>query len=177
MNETNEVMELIETLYTMVSEAWGVPLGQDKCIVEREKVLEILNDIKTGLPVELAEAKRLVSARDEFVGNAKREAESIRKNAEDRARALLEEQEIVRIAKSHSAELVSNAEYKSKELRRIANEYVDDILRRTEETVSSALKSINESRASFKSLAGTPATPVEGGNDFSANDSISVEAE
>lgn len=152
--ENNEVMELIETLYTLVSEAWGVPLGNDKCIVEREKFLEILNEIKTGLPVELAEAKRLVSARDEFIGNAKREAESIRKNAEDRARAMLEEQEIVRVAKQHSAELVSNAEFKSKELRRVANEYVDEILRRTEETVGSALKSINQSRASFRTLSG-----------------------
>ena len=155
MSEKNvEVMELIETLYTMVTEAWGVPLGNDKCIVERENVLEILNEIKTRIPVELAEAKRLVSARDEFIGNAKREAESIRKNAE--------EQEIVRVAKQHSAELVNNAEYKSKELRRVANEYVDEILRRTEETVGAALKSINQSRASFRSLAGSasPAHPV-----------------
>ena len=105
MSEKNvEVMELIETLYSMVTEAWGVPLGNDKCIVERENVLEILNEIKTRIPVELAEAKRLVSARDEFIGNAKREAESIRKNAEDKARAMLEEQEIVRVAKQHSAE-------------------------------------------------------------------------
>ena len=138
MSEKNvEVMELIETLYSMVTEAWGVPLGNDKCIVERENVLEILNETK-------------------------REAESIRKNAEDKARAMLEEQEIVRVAKQHSAELVSNAEYKSKELRRVANEYVDEILRRTEETVGSALKSINKSRASFRSLAGSaaPAQPV-----------------
>lgn len=152
--ENNEVMELIETLYTMVSEAWGVPLGNDKCIVEREKVLELLNDIKTGLPVEIAEAKRLVSARDEFIGNAKREAESIRKNAEDKAKAMLEEQEIVRVAKNHSVELVTKAELKSKELRRVANEYVEDILRRTEESVAEALKAINQSRASFINLAG-----------------------
>ena len=165
MSEKNvEVMELIETLYTMVSEAWGVPLGNDKCIIERDNVLEILNEIKSGMPAELSEAKRLVSARDEFIGNAKREAESIRKNAEDKARAMLEEQEIVRVAKAHSAQLVSDAEYKSKEPRRVANEYVDEILRRTEETVGSALKSINQSRVSFRSLSGAapaaPAAPV-----------------
>ena len=68
----NEVMELIDQLYTMVSEAWGVPLGNEKCIVERDQVLEILDEIKTAMPVELSEAKRLVSARDEFINNAKR---------------------------------------------------------------------------------------------------------
>ena len=51
----NEVMELIDQLYTMVSEAWGVPLGNEKCIVERDQVLEILDEIKTAMPVELSE--------------------------------------------------------------------------------------------------------------------------
>lgn len=161
----NEVMDLIETLHTMVSEAWGVPLGNDKCIVEREKFLGILNEIKTAMPVELAEAKRLVSARDEFIGNAKREAESIRKSAEDRARAVMEEQEIVRAAKAHSAELVANAEYKSKELRRVASEYVDELLSRTEQSVSTALDAINRSRSGFRAALGDAAPakkqPVE----------------
>ena len=40
----NEVMELIDSLYSMVSEAWGVPLGNDKCIVEREKALSMIED-------------------------------------------------------------------------------------------------------------------------------------
>ena len=78
----------------------------------------------------------------------------MRKNAEDKARELLEEQEIVKRANALSAQLVSDAEFKSKELRRVASEYVDEILRRTEETVGSALRSINESRASFRNLAG-----------------------
>ena len=113
MENNNDIIELLDILYGMVTEAWGVPLGNDKCIIERDKAVEIINEIKDNLPSALAEAKRLVAARDEFIGNAKREAESIRKNAEDKARAMLEEQEIVRVAKQHSAELVNNAEYKS----------------------------------------------------------------
>ena len=42
----NEVMELIDQLYTMVSEAWGVPLGNEKCIVERDQVLDRLEELK-----------------------------------------------------------------------------------------------------------------------------------
>lgn len=153
----NEVMELIEMLYTMVSEAWGVPLGNDKCIVEREKVLSLLEEIKARLPVELSEAKRLVSARDEFIGNAKREAESIRRLAEEKARALVEEQEIVRVSRARANELMSTAENKSRELRRVANEYVDDAMRRTEEAVSAALDEIHQYRGRFRGAAGLSA--------------------
>ena len=77
--DENEVMSLVDSLYNMISEAWGVPLGNDKCIIERDKFMNILDEIKAQLPVEVAEAKRLVTARDEFIGSAKREAESIRK--------------------------------------------------------------------------------------------------
>lgn len=155
--DDNEVMELIETLYTMVSEAWGVPLGNDKCIVERDKVLGLIEEIKARIPVELSEAKRLVSARDEFIGNAKREAESIRRVAEEKARAMVDEQEIVRASKARSNDLITNAENKSRELRRVANEYVDDALRRTEEAVTAALDEIRQSRSRFRSAAGVPA--------------------
>lgn len=158
----NEVLELIEMLYTMVSEAWGVPLGNDKCIVERDKVLNLLDEIKAQLPVELAEAKRLVSARDEFIGNAKREAESVRKLAEERARQMVEEQEIVRAAKTKSNEVIATAENKSRELRRLANEYVDDALRRTEEAVGAALEEVRQSRSRFRTAAGSkPAQQIQ----------------
>lgn len=155
----NEVLELIEMLYTMVSEAWGVPLGNEKCIVERDKVLNILDEIKNQLPVEVAEAKRLVTARDEFIGNAKREAESIRKAAEDKARELVDEQEVVRAAKLRSSEIMNTAESRTRELYRVANEYVDDALRRTEEAVGTALGEIRQSRAKFRSAAGAAVKP------------------
>jgi F0F1-type ATP synthase membrane subunit b/b' len=148
------VLELVEMLYNMVSEAWGVPLGNEKCIIERDKVLNLLEEIKAQLPVELAEAKRLVSAKEEFINSAKREAESIRKAAEEQARRLVDEQEVVRIAKARSNELLTTAEQKSKELRRVANEYVDDALRRTEEAVAAALDEIRQSRIRFRNVAG-----------------------
>ena len=152
----NEVMELIDELYSMVSEAWGVPLGNDKCIVERDKVLNMIEDIKAQLPVELSEAKRLVSARDEFIGNAKKEAESIRRTAEEKARALVDQQEIVRIARTRSSELMANAENKSRELRHDASDYVDDILRRSEESLAAALNEVRGSRSQFRTATGTP---------------------
>ena len=93
--EHGDVIEMLDTLYGMISEAWGVPLGNDKCIIEREKALDIINEIKAAMPSALAEAKRLVAARDEFIGNAKKEAEAARraeaeKKAQDAADAILD---------------------------------------------------------------------------------------
>ena len=64
--EQGDVIELLDTLYSMISEAWGVPLGNDKCIIEREKALDLINEIKASMPSALAEAKRLAE-NSEFV--------------------------------------------------------------------------------------------------------------
>ena len=156
----NEVMELIDQLYTMVSEAWGVPLGNEKCIVERDQVLEILDEIKTAMPVELSEAKRLVSARDEFINNAKREAEGIRNQAEERARALVNDQEIVRIAKARSNEMLASTQAKADALRRASSQFCDEALRRTEEAISAALGNVQQAHAAFQGVAGSTAAPA-----------------
>jgi hypothetical protein len=153
MSENNGILELIEMLYTMISEAWGVPLGNDKCLVDRDKALDLIEEIKAQLPAEMAEAKRLVSARDEFISNAKREAESVRKMAEERSRKMMEDQEVIRLAKTKADEMIANAESKSFELRRVANEYVDEALHGAEESVAAALDVVRQSRSRFRSAA------------------------
>jgi hypothetical protein len=150
MDSANDIIELLDILYGMVNEAWGVPLGNDKCIIEREKAIDIINDIKAALPTSIAESKRLVAARDEFIGNAKREAESLRKSAEEQAAQLVDEQEIVRVAREKSTAMLAEAEKKTSELRRLASAYVDDMMRKAEECLNDALLTVRQTQNAFK---------------------------
>ena len=150
---SSRIPELLEMLHAMITEAWGLPLGAEKCVIERNKALDLLDEIKAAFPTEIAEAKRLLDARADFINNAKREAEAIRRTAEERARQLIDEQEIVRISRVKSHEMISYAESSTTELRRVANEYVDDAMQRTEEALATALGEIRESRAKFRQAA------------------------
>lgn len=153
----NSVQELIEMLYSMVNEAWGLPLGAEKCVIERNKVLNLLDEIKTQLPVEISEAKKLVAVRSEYIANAKREADSIRKVAEEQARRLVDEQEITKVARAKCHDMVASAEKRATELRRVANDYAEDALKRTEEAISDALDEVRQSRIRFRSAVGSTA--------------------
>ena len=162
MDNSNDILELLDILYGMVNEAWGVPLGNDKCIIEREKAIDIINDIKAALPSSISESKRLVAARDEFIGNAKREAESLRKNAEDQARKLVDQQEIVRTAREKSTRMVNDAELKTAELKRVASQYVDEIMRQAEESLNTALSTVRQTQNAFKlNLTEAPAQEAQ----------------
>ncbi len=149
----NDVQQLLDMLYNMITDAWGLPLGAEKCVIERDKVLDLLDEIKAQLPGEIAEARRLVAARTEYVNNAKREAESLRRVAEQKARQMVDQEEIVRAARQRATEIVAAAEQKSAELRRVANDYADDALRRTEEAIAEALGEVRDSRSRFRTAS------------------------
>ena len=166
---SSRIPELLEMLHTMITEAWGLPLGAEKCVIERDKALDLLDEIRAQFPPEIAEAKRLIDARVDFINNAKREAEAIRRTAEERAKQLIDEQEIIRIARERSNDMLTSAEATTIELRRVANEYVDDAMQRTEEALAAALNELRQSRAKFKqasravtsSAAGRSPSPYE----------------
>ena len=85
----NGIEEVISTLYDMIQDAWSLPLGAEKCVVERDKVLDLLDEISNQLPGELKQAKTIVESRNEVITNAKKEAENMMKQAEQRARQLI----------------------------------------------------------------------------------------
>jgi F0F1-type ATP synthase membrane subunit b/b' len=152
---SSRIPDMLNMLHAMITEAWGVPLGAEKCIIERDKALDILDEIRGQFPTEIAEAKRLLDARTDFINNAKREAEAIKRSAEERARQLIDEQEIIRISRAKSNEMLSYAESSTSELRRVANEYVDDAMERTEDALKTALNEIVQSRQKFRQAART----------------------
>ena len=149
MNE-HGIEELIGTLYEMVQDARSVPFSSDKCAVEREKVLDLLDEISNQLPGELKQAKTIVDSRSELITNAKREAENIMKSAQ--ARQLVSQEAIYLEAKNQANDMVRAAQDKIKELKKVTNDYVDDSLRRTEEAVAEALSEIRNSRSKFRAL-------------------------
>lgn len=147
------VEELMDLLYQMIDEAKGVPLSSDKCIIERDKALDLLDEIRGQFPMELSEAKKLIATRSDYLASAKREGDLIRKQAEEHARQILAEDELLAQAKQRGNEIVRQAEERSRELRRAANEYCEDALHRTEEAVAEAYDEIKKSRSRFRSAA------------------------
>lgn len=156
------VEELLDMLFDMVDEAKNVPLSSDKCMIERDRALDLIDDIRAQFPVELTEAKKVMATRADMLSSAKREAEAIRKAAEDKARQMVSEDVITLQAKQRANEMMQQAEERSRELKRSANEYCEDALRRTEEAVAEAYDEIKKSRARFRVAAGAAAAASSG---------------
>ena len=148
------INELIDQLYASISDAKGFPLSVDKCILDRDNALDLLDEIRAQLPAEVAEAKRLVSAKAEVIRKTREEAEQIKKDAAAEAARMVEKESIVIAAKKRAQEIVEEAQQKAEDLRRASSAYADDLLKRTEETLNQSLDGVRRSRASFRSASG-----------------------
>lgn len=151
MNEQN-IEDIISALYDMVQDARGVPLAADKCIVERDKVLDMLDEIIAQLPAELKQARTIVESRNELIGQARREAESVIRQAQEKANQLVAEETIYQEAKRQCQEMVMQTQTRMAELRKASNDYMDDALRRTEEAIAMSLEDVRDTRTKFKAL-------------------------
>ena len=166
------VEELLDMLFEMVDEAKNAAFSGDKCVIERDRALDLIDDIRAQFPMELSEAKRLLNTRTEYINSAKREADAIRQQAEERAKQMLAENEILNQARQRSSEMMRQAEERSRELKRAANEYCEDAMRRTEEAIAEAYDEIKKSRVRFRAAAN-----AGGGSTSSASPVFDAEAE
>ena len=150
-NRTAE--DIIGQLYDMVQDARSMPLAMDKCILERDKVLDMLDEIIAQLPVELKNARTIIESRNELIGQARREAEGIVRQAQQKASELVSEQAIYQEAKRQCREMIEQTQVRMAELRKASNDYMDDALRRTQEAISQSLAEVQDTRAKFRALA------------------------
>lgn len=144
--------DIIGALYDMVQDARSMPLSADKCILERDKVLDMLDEIIAQLPGELKQARTIVESRNELVSQARREADGVIQEAREKAAQLLTKEAIYVEAQKRSEELVSQTQDRINQLRKAANEYMDESLRQTEETISNALNEVRDTRMKFRSV-------------------------
>ena len=151
MNEQT-MEDIISALYDMIQDARAVPLAADKCIVERDKVLDMLDEIIAQLPVELKQARTIVESRNELIGQARREAELLVKQANEKAEKMITEEAVYQETMRKCREMVEQTQFRMAELRRVSNEYMDDALRRTEEAISLSLGDVRDTRAKFAAL-------------------------
>lgn len=147
------VEDLLTMLRDLIEDSFTLPLGSDKCVLDKDKAMGLIDEIANNLPEELRKATSIVEQRGEMMTKAKNEAEAIVKSAEERARRLISEEEVLNTARRKAQELENQTKNKTRELRIATNDYVEDLLKRTEDAVNTALNEVRRSRLEFRNTA------------------------
>lgn len=152
MNEQH-IEDIITSLYDIVQDAKSMPLNPDKCILERDRVLDMLDELIAQFPNELKQSRTIVESRNELISQARREAEGILRQAQEKANKLIQQETIYQESKRKCQEMVMQTQIRMAELRKASNDYMDDALRRTEEAIAQSLGEVRDTRVKFKALA------------------------
>ena len=147
------VNELLDTIEDTLEESTSMPLSGGKRLVDVEKVRDYLDDIRANLPGELRQAQQIVNDRAQIVDTANAQAQAIVKKAEERARILVSDAEIVKAAQQRAAEITAAAQSESRTLRQTVTDYCDNMLKTTEEAMVENAAQVQNVRANLRQNA------------------------
>jgi len=145
------IEEVLNVMDELLDKSWSLPLSGGRTVVDAEKVRDLIDDIRINLPTEIKQAKSIVAERVEILNVAKNEAENIIRKAEERAKTLIAQEEIIKLSQKKANEILSQTQMQSKEIRSAAKGFSDDILKTAEEVVA---KSLHELRGARQALHG-----------------------
>ena len=144
------VEELLLEIEDLIKNSWGLPLAKGKVVLEGDKVEDIIEEIRDNLPEELRQAKAIVADRNKILEDAKAEAESIINTAEEKARIILDKDEIVKQAKGKAEDILLEAKIQARDIRKSTNEYIDDIMKKTDDIMTNNLTELRKARQSLR---------------------------
>ena len=123
--------ENIDSILLMIEDlldgAWSIPLSGGKGAVDVDKIRDLLSQLKMHIPVEVEKAKEIVNDRKIILDDAKKEAEMTIRVAEERAKKLVDHDEVVRQAQAKANEILSTSQLQARELKKATTEYVDNV--------------------------------------------------
>ena len=146
--------DIIGALYDLVQDARSLPLAADKCILERDRVLDMLDEIIAQLPSELKQSRTIVESRNELITQARREAEGIIRQAQEQAKQMVTKEAIYVEAKKRAEELVGQTQNRIDALKKASHEYMAEQLLQTEKVIAESLAKVQDTRGKFLALTG-----------------------
>lgn len=142
LNSLNELEELIEN-------SSKIPFTR-KVMVEEDRLLDLLDRIRTTMPEEVRQAKWIIQEREKVLQDSQKEAIRIMDDAQKQIEKKADDSEIVRQAKTNAEEILARAESVAAEIREGAKGYADDILVNLQENLGKILSQIEQGRSELK---------------------------
>lgn len=166
---------LLRDMDTVLDEGKSVPFS-NKIMVDVEELKRIIEDIRLNMPQEITQAKKIATERRDILNAADAEAEDILAKARQKADLMVEDHQITKEAREAARGIMQNAKNESEllienskerardimdkaekwsgDMRRNASNYVESIIRETDETLTKSVNDIRQLRQSVRDALG-----------------------
>ena len=150
---------LLRRVSDMISGARPMPLSSS-VMINKDEVLELLDEALSRLPDELRAARWLLKEREEFLSKTRRDADDILDAARARAERMVQRTEVVKAAELRARQTVEAADDEARRLRLECEDYCDQKLASFEIVLERTLKTVAAGRTKLQGNPLSGESPV-----------------
>jgi protein-tyrosine-phosphatase len=140
---------LLRRVGEMISGARPMPLSSS-VMINKDEVLEMLDEALERLPDELRAARWLLKEREEFLAKTRRDADDILDAARARAERMVQRTEVVKAAELRARRTIDAADEEARRLRLECEDYCDQKLASFEIVLERTLKTVAAGRTKLQ---------------------------
>lgn len=145
----NDVFTLLDKLENELLSAKNAVFSK-KAMVDSAKCLQLLAEIKNGLPSSLKKAQDILDNSVEIVRQSTQKAKEIVEDAQKRADELVSQSEVLRRAESDAKTIRGEATQFSARVKNDSRMYVDDMLSEMERFLSDTIACVRNNREELR---------------------------
>jgi cell division septum initiation protein DivIVA len=149
---TPQAEQLLRRVADIIDQARPVPLSTS-VMVNKDEIIDLLNEGIDRLPDELRAARWLLKERDEFLASVRHEGDEILEQARARAGAMVQRTEVAKAAETRARQIIEKAESDARAIRHEVEDFCDQRLASFENILERTARTVGEGRAKLQGSA------------------------
>ena len=137
------LLDYLDAIEDILDNSKAVPFS-NKISVEKERIFDIISEIRLNLPSEIRHAQRIIEEHDKVINDAKLKAGNIMKDAEAEAKTLTNSHEIYKRANEQASEFIEETKKNARDMRLNAMDYTDEILEKSEGMIRETMTNMEQ---------------------------------
>ena len=141
-----ESLQIIERILKEIEEARSVPLSRDGALVNRQEMMNLLNELKAKLPPDILHAQHLLENKEAVINEGRLAGQAIIEEAKHEANRLISQTEIVQEANLRAQDILRQVDEELAKMRHQTDEYIDVKLANFEESLQKTMQAVKRGR-------------------------------
>ncbi len=150
-----DIQHLVDRLEDLIDEGRHI-FGTKYTMVDEERALEIIDQMRISIPEEIEKAARILAERDRVLAQANEEAARIMQQSREKGKELIDRESTVQMAQSRAAGIIDKAREEALRITGEADQYVAQVLAHLEQHL---LKNLNTVRNGINEVVRTNHQP------------------
>lgn len=144
-----KLLDLLDQLENEMESASNVILT-NKVMVNKDVVLDLIDEIRSAVPSDIKEAKKILDDITKIKQAAQRDASNLMKEAKAQKEYLVDTNNITKHAYEEAESILKEAKSEANKLRVRSIEYVMNLLSKTQDDMRQVITTIDENKSELK---------------------------